>query len=117
MEGVVSFSFYEKKITSCGCLLGSGLKVIFHWFDQTFISHKSLFILVTAEQSSRSRPATLLKKRLAQVFKTTFFHRTPLVAASIANKVILSTTEKKEHLLQRVLFVKRMFGLKDCLYR
>ena len=40
------FLFYEKKKTSSHFLLGSGLKVIFHWFAQTFVLRKSLFKLV-----------------------------------------------------------------------
>ena len=54
-----------EKITSFACLLGSELKVIYHWFAQAFILLKSLFKLV-------------------------------------ADKFILSTTEKSEGFIQYV---------------
>ena len=54
-----------EKITSFACLLGSELKVIYHWFAQAFILLKSLFKLV-------------------------------------ADKFILSTTEKSEGFIQYI---------------
>ena len=36
--------FFLLNITSCACLLGSGLKLIFHWKAQSLINFKSLLI-------------------------------------------------------------------------
>ena len=37
----------REKISSWGCLRGSGLKLIFHWYAQGLIFHKSLLISFT----------------------------------------------------------------------
>ena len=43
MEGWQVFWILREKITSWACLLGSGLKLIFHWNAQLLILLKSLF--------------------------------------------------------------------------
>ena len=40
------FFILREKITSCASLLGSGVKVVFHWFFQAFILLMSLFKLI-----------------------------------------------------------------------
>ena len=42
-EGWDDFWILQEKITSCACLLESGLKLIFHWQAQLFILLKSSF--------------------------------------------------------------------------
>ena len=46
MEGVLLSFYFTRKITSCACLMGSEIKVIFYWLAHAFILLKLLFKLV-----------------------------------------------------------------------
>ena len=57
------FVILRENITSWACLIGSVLKLIFHWLDQLLILHKSLlssfaevFLLCTTEKREVSSP-------------------------------------------------------------
>ena len=60
-------------INSCACLLGSGLKVIFHRFAPAFILLKSLFKLVVdrfvLSITEKKKSEILSKKSLAFVVR------------------------------------------------
>ena len=59
----MSSLYYEKKITSCSCLLESELKVIFHRLAQGFI----LLFKLVADKSVLSTTETSSVKSLAFV--------------------------------------------------
>ena len=67
------FFILREKLTSCTCLLGSGLKVTFHWLAQAFILPKSLFKLVADKfiLSTTEKSGTLSAKSLKFVVRPT----------------------------------------------
>ena len=50
--------YFTRKIASCACLWGSGLKISFHWFAEAFTLFKSLLNLVTDKFISSATETT-----------------------------------------------------------
>ena len=61
-SGGCNIFYFTRKITSCACLLGLGLKVIFQWFAQAFILLKSLFKLVADKFITEKKWNTVCKE-------------------------------------------------------
>ena len=74
-EGWDDFWILREKITSWACLLGSGLKLIFHWKAQLFILFKSSFKFFTDKYLSNITEKRDVSSTNSLGFKTRFSNK------------------------------------------